>query len=216
MRSRSFVGSLGPWLGACLMLFGVATPVLAEQGDAPAASDTALATAERRGPAPLVIDAAMAMRLSPGDSLSLLGGDLRLTYRPSTTHCIHLLVEAFGGSTLAPDAGSVDATLVSGSVGALWGFPGKRTFFGVGVAADLGYARLAIPSSPDESGFVSSVGMRALLRSRLKRGFHVHAALALGGFVRPLTARFATASEGLEGLFVGVDLGASFDLARTP
>lgn len=196
------------WLVPAALL--VAPPARA-RAEAPASETT---TPETHGPARLVLDAAMGLRVAPGDQLSLLGGDLRLTYRPSDTHCIHLLVEAFGGSTLAPDVGSIDATLASGSVGAIWGFPSKRTFFGVGVAVDLGYGRLVAAGTPSVAGFTSSVGLRALLRSRLRRGFHVHAALALGAFVKPLSVPFASQRQGMEGVFVGVDLGASFDLAR--
>lgn len=165
-------------------------------------------------PEPFVLDAAMTMTALPGDGLSLLGGALRLTYRP-TSRCLHVFVEAAGGSTLAPDVDAIDATLVRGSVGALWGAANnKRAFFGVGVAIDLGWGRLEAPG-PDTSGFTSSVTMRALLRHRLAKAFHVHAALALGAVVRPRTVRLAAERGGFEGVVFGVELGASFDLGRS-
>jgi len=176
------------------------------------ASPAGRAEAQGTLPEPFVLDAAMSTVVLPGDDLALLGGSLRLTYRP-TPRCLHVFVDAFAGSTLEPDVGSIDATLVRGSLGALWGAPHKRTFFAVGVAVDLGYARLAATGA-DESGFTSSVGMRALLRNRLAKAFHVHAALMLGAVVKPRTIRFATSSEGIEGLILGLDLGASFDLGR--
>ena len=162
----------------------------------------------------LVFDVGFAGRVYPNAGPSTLGPAIGALYRPDDKHCVHLALELRGDFGRIDRTGN-DTTLraFATSLGALWGRGTETTFFAVGAMFDLGYAHTVAATS--DQGFVFSGAMRALVRQRLKKGFHVFAKVDLGHSIVAPTARDASGTAlAPRGLFVGITLGAAF--ARVP
>ncbi len=199
-----------------LAAIAFANPAFAQDASGtatPAAVDSPAPASDAEGPRGFY-DLSMLMRLYPEAQATTFGAQLGAIYQPMPTRCMHLAAELAverGGRVLGGT--DLDVFVLRAALGAVWGrTTADGLWLGGGPMIDLGHARAESggATSDVESGFVSTVSLRASARMRLKGAAFTYVDLRIGYAIAEREATLANGSTyGIGGPVAAFAIGAS-------